>query len=76
MAHSAKYFAERLNSCLDETNAPIQIRERAAILSKLFAIPKHQAWNLLEGYQIPDPELLQQIAKEFDVDSKWLSGEK
>ena len=76
MAQGAKHFAERLNSCLDETNAPMQIRERAVILSKLFGIPKHQAWNFLEGHQIPNSDLLQQIAKEFDVDSKWLSGEK
>ncbi|OGT37821.1 MAG: hypothetical protein A3F11_10620 [Gammaproteobacteria bacterium RIFCSPHIGHO2_12_FULL_37_14] len=76
MAQSAKCFAERLNNCLDETNAPFQMRERAAILSKLFDIPKSTAWNLLEGHQLPEPDLLQKIAKEFDVESNWLSGEK
>jgi len=73
---SARNFAQRLNSCLDETGAPVQIRERAAILSKLIDIPKQQAWCLLEGQQLPDPELLQKIADEFEVDPQWLSGDK
>ncbi|TAK77167.1 MAG: XRE family transcriptional regulator [Gammaproteobacteria bacterium] len=76
MAPSAKHFAQRLNSCLDDSGAPIQIRERAAILSKMIDISKQQAWSLLEGQQLPDPDLLQKIAEEFEVDPKWLSGEK
>jgi hypothetical protein len=73
---SAKHFAERLNSCLSDTGAPPQARERAIILSKLIDIPKQQAWSLLEGHQLPNHELIEQIANEFEVDPKWLSGEK
>lgn len=76
MPHSAKHFAERLNHCLDETDAPAQIRERAAILSKMLDIPKQQAWTILEGHQFPNSELIQRIADEFEVDIKWLIGEK
>lgn len=75
MPQSAKHFAHRLNSCLDDTDAPAQVRERAAILSKMLDIPKQQAWSLLEGQVLPDQALLQKIASEFEVDPKWLSGE-
>lgn len=76
MPHSAKYFADRLNHCLDDMDAPGSIRERAAILGKMLAIPRQQAWSLLEGHQLPEPTLLSQIAGEFEVDPKWLAGEK
>ena len=72
---SAKKFAEKLNHCLDELDAPFQIRERATILSRMFDIPKQLAWSLLDGQQMPTPELLNQMAAEFDVDPKWLAGE-
>lgn len=76
MAQSAKHFAERLNKCLDESDAPAQVRERSVVLSKMLDISKHQAWSLLEGHMIPSQELLQRIAEEFDVDPHWLSGSK
>jgi len=72
---SAKYFAERLNHCLDETGAPAQVRERVAILSKMLDLPKQQAWSFLEGQQLPDDNLIKRIANEFEVEAKWLSGE-
>jgi transcriptional regulator with XRE-family HTH domain len=72
----SKKFAERLNQCLDETDAPPTIRERAVILSKMLDIPKQQAWNYLEGLQHPDDEIIKRIAEEFEVDVKWLLGEK
>lgn len=71
---NARAFAARLQSCLDDTGAPSQIRERAAILSKMLDIPKHEANALLEGREFPSQELLEQIANEFEVDTKWLSG--
>lgn len=76
MAQSAKHFAERLNKCLDEVDAPTQVRERSVILSKMLDISKHEAWSLLEGRMLPNQELLQQIAEEFDVDPQWLIGSK
>jgi len=71
-----KAFADKLNQCLDEIDAPSSTRERAAILSKSLDIPKQYAWSLLEGQQAPDQALLEKIATEFEVDIKWLSGEK
>jgi len=72
----AKKFAERLNHCLDETDAPPGVRDRANILSKLLDIPKQQAWNYVEGLQFPNQEIAQKIADEFEVDVKWLLGDK
>ncbi|VVC75718.1 hypothetical protein AQUSIP_10080 [Aquicella siphonis] len=76
MPQSTRLFSERLNHCLDDTDAPPSARERAAILSKMIDIPKQLAWSLVEGQQFPDSEILQKIANEFEVDPKWLSGEK
>lgn len=73
MPQHAKHFVERLNQCLNETGAPPSMRERAAILSKMLDIPKHQAWSFLDGHQLPNQELLQKIAHEFEVDLKWLT---
>lgn len=73
---SAKLFAMKLNQCLDQTDAPVQVRERATVLSKMLDISKQQAWSLIEGQQVPDDELLQKIANEFEVDLKWLSNDK
>lgn len=74
MSQSAKHFAARLNKCLDETDAPTAIRERAVILSKMINISKHQALSLLEGQQLPTHELLEILAREFDVEQSWLNG--
>lgn len=76
MPQSAKHFAEKLNHCLDDTDAPAQLRERAVILSKMLDISKQQAWNLLEGHEMPNAALLQKIVSEFEVDLQWLTGEK
>jgi hypothetical protein len=71
---NAKDFAEKLNKCLDESEAPALVRERASILSKLLDIPKQQAWSILEGHLLPEHSILQRIAVEFEVDVKWLCG--
>ena len=72
MQPSAKYFAGQLNKHLDEMDVPVPIRERAVILSKMLDIPKQLAWSLLEGQQLPDHDLLEKIAAEFEVDVKSL----
>ncbi len=74
MLHAAKskHFAQRLNKCLDELGVPSDVRGRSAILSKMLQIPRQQAWMLLEGHQIPNEALLNQIAQEFEVEPTWL----
>ena len=62
MPHIARHFAERLNQCLDEMDAPSNSRERASILSKMIDIPKQQAWSYVEGQLIPDTDLIGKMA--------------
>jgi hypothetical protein len=64
-----KQFAESLNKSLDDLEVPIQIRERAVILSKILDIPKQLAYNLLEGTQMPDADLLARITSELDIET-------
>jgi hypothetical protein len=74
VSYNAKEFAEKINKCLDESDAPAPVRERANILSKMLDIPRQQAWSILEGHVLVEHSLLQRIAVEFEVDLKWLSG--
>lgn len=76
MSANPKTFSQRLNQCLDETEAPESARDRAVILSKMMEIPRQTAWSLLEGHLLPDELLLQKFAKEFEVDEDWLLGKK
>lgn len=76
MSLEYKSFADRLNHCLDETDAPTAIRERSNILSKLIDIPKQQAWAILEAREMPDDQLLEKIANEFEVTVPWLKEGK
>lgn len=76
MTTNAREFSHRLTHCLDETGAPAQTRDRAILLSKLLDIPKHLAFSILEGHLVPDNDLVLKIANEFEVEPKWLTGEK
>jgi len=69
---TAKNFAEKLNKSLDDLGMPNNTKERAAKLSKLLDVPRQQAWNLIEGLQKPDQDLLERIAQELEVDIAWL----
>ena len=75
MIMSAKEFVERINHCLDEAGAPLPMRERAILLSKILDISKQQAWLFLEGQQMPDRTSLEHLANEFEVTPQWLGGE-
>lgn len=67
MQQIPKLFADELNKSLDATGAP-KGKERAGVLSKLFHIPKQQAWAFLEGYTLPNEELLKQMGDELEFD--------
>lgn len=72
---SAKEFAERIDHCLNEAGAPLPMRERAILLSKILDTSTQQAWLFLEGQQMPDRSALERLANEFEVTPQWLSGE-
>ena len=40
-----KQFADQLNESLDDLGLPSNMRERAAVFSKMLNIPKQQAWG-------------------------------
>ncbi len=71
-----KLFAERLNKELDAIGAPARSIERIAVFAKLIKIPKFKAEAFLDGITVPDAQLLQQIAEEFEVDCEWLIGKE
>ena len=70
---SAKQFAEHLNRSLDELGVP-NSKERTAIFSKMLDIPRQLAWNLIEGYTLPDPDLFNKIANELELDPNLLQN--
>lgn len=67
-------FVEKLNHCLDEMDAPKRADKRESILADMLHISKFQAGSLLSGRQLPDQELLNRMALEFDVELEWFSG--
>ncbi len=72
-----KHFSDELNKALDDLGAPIGIRERATILSKMLHIPKQEAWGLLDGHLTPDNQFLQRMSSEIEIDIKpFLKNEK
>ena len=76
MTQTPKEFAEKLNKCLDQMDAPASLRERSLVLKKMFKISEEQAIKLVDGKQVPDKALIEKMAEEFEEDVKWLSGEK
>lgn len=76
MAYTPRQFADKLNHCLDDMDAPKGDRERAGILSKLIGIPRHISHSLLQGHKMPEDELIERLAIEFDVETQYLCGRK
>lgn len=71
-----KLFAQRLHSALDEIDFPHRIDERIDAFAKLMDLPKFKAESLLTGAAGPDPQLLQRLAEELEVEQAWLQGEE
>ena len=72
---SYKKFATRFNHELDAIGVTEHELERIETTAKLFKIPKFKAESLIHGNMLPNNELLQNIADEFEVPTKWLLGE-
>jgi hypothetical protein len=65
-------FAERLNAELDKIGLPLEAHERTIALAKLLKLPQFKVHSLLDGSLKPDPELLDLLAEELEVDAEWL----
>ena len=72
MQQTTKQLANQINKSLDDLGVPANMRERSVIFSKMVHIPKQQGWGILEGQILPSDELLEKIAMELEVESKWL----
>lgn len=73
---SNKRFAERLNQALDDIGVPEHSDERIEVFAKLVKIPKFKAEAMLDGIIMPDAELLEALANEFEVSQNWLLGKE
>ena len=69
-----RQFAERLNKELDSIEAPPRENERVEAFAKMFHIPKFRAEAILHGIYLPDENLLNAVANEFEVNADWLIG--
>lgn len=67
-------FTLRINKELNEAGFPTDLRERTRAFAKAFHVSRHTANQILNGTSIPNPELLELIAKEFEVTQDWLLG--
>jgi len=80
MSIHPKKFAHRLTECLEEDYKPDEYeRALATILAdkyREFGIDKFSIQPLLKGTFMPKDNLVEYLADVFNVDPKWLSGEK
>ncbi|KTC83804.1 hypothetical protein [Legionella brunensis] len=72
---SNKKLSERLNNELDAMGVPGLMMERVQVCSKLFKLPKFKMEAVLNG-MVLDPNSIQRIADELEVNANWLLGEK
>lgn len=71
-----KYFTERVNKELVSAGFPSNETEKAKAFAKVFNVSPYMADSLLHGKMTPSKELLEEIAKEFEVSEAWLSGDE
>lgn len=72
---NVKCFSERINRELQSAGFPLNDREKAKAFAKVFNVSPYMADSLLHGKMMPSKELLEEIAKEFEVSQDWLSGD-
>lgn len=69
-----KEFVEKLNQCLDDSDAPKALNKRAEALSVTLDISRQEAHSLLAAQQLPSDDMINQIANVFEVEPNWLAG--
>jgi hypothetical protein len=67
-------FKQRFNKLLDEAEVPTEQSARIEAVARIFALKRHQVAAMLNG-KIPDQDLLERIAGEFEVKATWLHGQ-
>lgn len=69
-------FSERLKQVLNDADMPRSEDERADAFSKIFDLNPIVAERIIDGLSSPSEDLISDIAAEFEVPPKWLSGEE
>jgi transcriptional regulator with XRE-family HTH domain len=69
-------FKQRLQDALNEAELPEDPTERLAAFANIFNIKqRHEASLILNGKKLPDADLLDKIAQEFEVSADYLRGD-
>lgn len=66
------HILENIHALLDFKHVSREMTIRSQYFSQEFGIPLEESANLLEGEQVPNRKLLNEIADRFEVDSRWL----
>ncbi len=66
-------FKQRLTKILDDAELPEEHGERVEAFATIFDLKRYQVSAIFNG-KIPEDELLEKIAQEFEVKKEWLSG--
>ena len=75
MKMNKQIFVERLRQVLNEAELPYSDGARAEAFGMIFDINPVAAERIIEGLSEPSDELLTDIAEEFEIQPKWLSGD-
>ncbi len=67
-----KHILENIHALLDFNNVSKLKDERVKYFSQLFALSQEESEKVLAGEQVPNRNLLKQIADKFEVDALWL----
>lgn len=66
------HILQNIHALLDYKRVSREMAARSQYFSEEFGIPLEESANLLEGEQVPNRQLLNQIADKFEVDPRWL----
>ena len=75
MMVNKEIFVERLRQLLNDAELPYSDDARAEAFGKIFDINPLVAERIIDGLSEPSEELLTDIADEFEVQPKWLTGD-
>jgi hypothetical protein len=67
-----KDFSFKLNEELDLLGFPIEDLERISALSKVLGIKRFEAASILHGEMLPNPELMNKLTTELQINMQWL----
>ncbi len=67
-----KHILENIHALLDFNSVSKTKSERVKYFAQLFGLSSEESEKVLDGEQVPNRNLLKQIADKFEVDALWL----